>query len=167
MWTYLIKKEFIKKNKLTFLPCVNFQDIEFTTKALFLAKTVSLKKITAINYVQRKGSALNDKKRKYFHYHHLKITESFIKFYKENRNIDSRFINEIKHSFLRSILDASYYDYKDILKFNQKLKKVILFGKSINNKKLNFFLSLLKFSSLVVIYGLKLKTFLKLKNKNE
>lgn len=124
-WGYFIKLEFILKNKLYFLSGIHYEDIEFTTKAIFLANNISIKKIALYNYLQRQGSILASAKPKKFHYDHAKITSSLNDFYTQNSEIISPLFKiEIRKSLLRTLLDLSYYKKKDIINFSKNLKEI-------------------------------------------
>ena len=161
-WSYFIKREFIEINKLRFLPKINFEDIEFTTRAIFLSRKILYKDVALYNYLQRKGSILASAKAKKFHYDHIKIVNSLNNFYKNNLNqIDDLFLIELRKEFLRIFLDLSFYENKDIIKASKNIKKldvefyesykwkaIILFMK--NNVKLS--ISLIKIIRSMVIY---------------
>lgn len=141
VWAYLIRTDFIRNNELTFYSNIRYEDIEFTTKALFLAKKVLYVNVVMYYYLQRKGSILGSVKPQYFHYDHLKIAESFQNFYQKNQ-IDSSFVQEIKISILRAFLDISYYKKRDVALFKTKYS---------NNFKINYTLFNLRDKSLLFI----------------
>ncbi|WP_338359645.1 glycosyltransferase [Yeosuana marina] len=161
-WSYFIKREFIETNKLRFLPKIYFEDIEFTTRAIFLSNKILYKNVTLYNYLQRKGSILASLKTKYFYNDHIEIIKSLIYFYKNRlTKIDDLFITEIRKEFLRIFLDLSYYENKDILNASKsirqlnvefyesyKWKVIILFMK--NNVKTS--VSIIKITRKIIVY---------------
>lgn len=60
IWKFIYKRDFLRKNKLEFYEGILYEDLEFTPRALYLAKTCYTIPKVYYHYLMREGSIVNN-----------------------------------------------------------------------------------------------------------
>lgn len=98
-WLALYKRDFLYQNNLKFKENILHEDMEFTPRAYYLARTIAYRDIVIVNYFQREGSIMKSAQNQRRVYSLLQVCDSLHEFMMAKVTPDSREYNY----FLRQI----------------------------------------------------------------
>ena len=166
VWNKLYKKELLFNNKIQFRSKVWYEDVDFTTKVMIIAKDISFIDKPLYNYLLRKGSIMNNSNLE----RNLEIFYSFdeiINFCKTNK-IYKKYYSEIEYLCIYNIYicgivriirtDNSMKDKKLIIK---KFKEYLY--KNFKDFKKNKYIKYMSKNKKIIYYLLNCRLYLIIK----
>jgi glycosyltransferase involved in cell wall biosynthesis len=133
IWKFIYKREFLISNDLSFYEGLLYEDLEFTPRALHLAKSCYNLPNIYYHYLMRDGSIVNN----------VKIKNVEDRFFIFNRLFEYMRENKVPESYYKtlynSIIDSVFTTLRIAAKSNLKLTKSV--KNNINNLKVESVLS--------------------------
>lgn len=119
IWKFIYSRDFLLTNNMTFYEGLLYEDLEFTPRALFLAKSCFNLPNIYYHYLMREGSIVNN----------VKIKNVEDRFFIFNKLFDFMKVNNVNDKFYntlyKSIVDSVFTTLRIAAKSNLKLTKTI------------------------------------------
>lgn len=167
IWSYIFENDFLRKNRLSFMEGVYFEDDEFIPRALFFAqRTMMILNFSVYAYITRPNSVMTTTSSKHI-YDQLKVAKSLRIFSdtilaSEDKKLRNQFKKKYSNMFLSGLNSVIYNKYK-IDEYHAYIKEGInnnLYPiKFDSNNFKTFFLNFCVNNFPKLYYGIKIRRF--------
>ncbi len=123
IWKFIYKREFLLKNNLTFYEGILYEDLEFTPRALYLAKSCYTMPSIYYHYLMRDGSIINNFKTKNLESRFF-IFDRLVTYMKEN-TVSEPFYKVCYQSIISSVISTLRTSARSNLKLTKTVKETI------------------------------------------